>query len=894
MSTWSKSFGEFIYHTSYSGPEITRLTEDGIDLVRKFNLNDVISQGDYFHDFSRNRLYVYSNAEIPGVFNPKGNGKTYVAYFWVCLSNVQSQENPLTFTPQIGTTYGGTIDCEYQPFLDSGSENSVTVNISQQYQDSVKMQFGTIKANNGAHWYEKKDRWIFKNGEIYLKVGALSDSYSDFENVFAGKLAEPVFSDNGISISCQDKRYGILKSIPPEKFSIINHPAMDEEFIDAPVPILFGIKTDIKPARISEYTVTDQWSAGGGDFETWVDAVTPYYWRSIIGGTSTVNRDGVNQRTGTYCARLDIDASNSTAAIRTLTQSTDPWFDYADGVWLNRNCGYALLFYYYNSVAAKTAEWSLIIEIDGVIYYWDNSNKKWTTSSMFNPLPNVLSYTLLAESFYLPEAAGQYNSEETGMQYPLYFRIQNDSAASSSIYIDDFKIISLATYKISQTTFNNDFAGRIGIKSVDNVYKAGVEIFSPGNYESFIEGGIIILITDPGDSEIIVNAQGLKIEYDLTTGSLVTPNALSENVADIMFFTLRVLNQIPLTEINLPDLYELQSARTQRLGWYLMDLTETIEFIKLLQRSSIFHYIINVDGEHTAKYYRRSTTGNEIVFRNEDYRSYTFNAGTNSVFKTVIIKYAKAAMEDNYKIYSLSEDRVSYIYLEEGTLNSDTGILTALVADEEAATIAEFYISLVERPPARVKFSTINTAALNLVPTDKIILNRSVTDDLGNEISIHEDEIYSIISRKSNHKSMTADIEAGRDNDLAGIAQYGDANHLDDHVDHSDHTDTVHADVPHSDINHQDKTTHTDTPYSDSHQDYTDYADDYLDHTDGIGHTDRVVDHNDSISQHTDTAYVDHTDHSDFHSDIPHEDGHADYTTHSDTHSDTPHIDSYL
>ena len=894
MSNWFKDFGEFIYYTPYDEPETVRLTEDGVDLTRRFTLVEVVAQGEYFHDFNRDRLYIYPNADVAGVTTPKGNNKTYVSYFWVCLSNVQNEDNPVSYICHVGETYGATISSEYYPFLNANSENSVTINISQLYQDSVKMGFGNIKADNAAFWYPHAGEWVFKNGLLYIKVGVLGDAYADLTSVFSGKMSEPSFTDKGISIPCNDARYGVLKSIPPDKFSSTDHPDMDTEYIDTPIPILFGVKTNIKPVRISEYSTLDQWTAAGGDFESWQSATEPTYWKTVIAGTSTVNRDGVNQRSGTYCARIDVDATNRTGAIRTLADTAETWFDWEDGIWLNRNCGYALIFYYYNSVAAKTSKWALFINIGADTYYWDSASSVWKISGVifYNSLPNALAYTQFTEVFYLPETADLYSGTATGTQNPIYFRFQNDSAASSSIYIDDFKIVSLATYKISQTVFNDDFQNRIAIKAVDNVYRAGVEIFPPADY-IYLPGGIIVLASNPGADEITCNAQGLEIEYDLTTGSLVSPNAFSENVADILYFVLHILNEIPTANINLTNFYDLQTARTQRLGWYLNDLTETIEFIKLLQRSCIFYYIIDTDGKHATKYYRRSTTGDEVVFQDGDYKTYEFSAGTNSVFKTVIIKYAKEAMEDNYSIYSISEDRISYIYQEESTLNSDTGTATALVAESEVQAIAEFYMSMVERPPSRVKMTTINTNALDLLPTDKIRLNRSVFDTNGNEIIIHEDDIYSVISRQSNLKSMTTTIEAGLDTHLSGIGQYGDADRIDEHTDYSDHTDSVHADVPHGDAGHSDYTDHDDDAYIDSHEDHSDYRDSHDDHTDGV-YLDDHQDYTDNVSEHTDTAYVDHTDHSDGYGDIPHEDGYEDHTDHSDAYSDVEHTDSFL
>lgn len=51
------------------------------------------------------------------------------------------------------------------------------------------------------------------------------------------------------------------------------------------------------------------------DLEDWDDAETPTWWNHSHAGTSTVNREGVEQHGGTYCVRFDIDASNSVAQI---------------------------------------------------------------------------------------------------------------------------------------------------------------------------------------------------------------------------------------------------------------------------------------------------------------------------------------------------------------------------------------------------------------------------------------------------------------------------------------------------------------------------------------------------------------------------------------------------
>jgi len=896
MSTWVKDPLLFIYYTSGDMPEIIRLTEDGVELTRRFTPAEVTAQGEYCHDLIQSRLYVYPNADTPGIKTPKGNNKNYVAEFWVCLTNVQDADYPATYKPFEGEALQNYTPCEYYPFLPANSQNTVTMNVGEQYQDVIRMQYGQISASNAAFWYTHKDEWIFLNRPFYVKVGLISDSYADFVPIFAGKLQEPQYSDNGIRISTIDERSGILRSIPPDTFDSTRYTHMETEDENTPIPILFGIKNDILPVNVIPWDTVDQWGAAGGDFETWQDANNLTYWRSAVPGGSTVNRDGVNQRTGTYCCRLDINAGNDAASVRTLPAEADPYFELADGVWLNPGCGYAIVFYYYNSVAAKTSEWRLNVNVGGTVYYWDDGAQEWTTVVTDNSLANALAYTLVTSIFYVPETASLYSETETGTQYPLYFRFGNDSAASSSIYIDDFKIVSLPTYKISQTVFNDDFANKISIQSIDNVYQAGVEIFTPGDYVPFLEAGLFVLLANPADDVITCNARGLKIEYDFTTGALVAPNTFTENVADILYFTLTVLNKIPVASCNISDFGNLQTARTQRLGWYLKELTDTIEFAKLLQRSSIFHYIINVNGEHTVKYYKRSISADAVHLRNGDYGKYEYSPGTKSVFKRIVLKYAKHPMSSEYSIYTYDKDSVEYIYGETRTLGGD-GIITALVTEAEIEALAIFYSSLVESPPAKVNITTITPAIFSNIPTDKVYLNRSVINDEGTEISIHDDEIYAIISHRKNLKNMTSDLTLGLDTAMAGQAIYGDIALVNDHIDHDDHADSVHADVLHGDVAYQDHDDHDDEPYVDSHDDHTVYFDhdDHQDYTDA-GHIDHD-DHDDHTGHQDETInilYVDHTDHDDFHTDTPHEDGYDDYTDHDDIYTDIPYTDSWL
>jgi len=113
------------------------------------------------------------------------------------------------------------------------------------------------------------------------------------------------------------------------------------------------------------------------------------------------------------------------------------------------------------------------------------------------------------------------------------------------------------------------------------------------------------------------------------------------------------------------------------------------------------------------------------------------------------------------------------------------------------------------------------------------------------------------------------------------VTEHGD--YLDvHHTNYSDigWTDIAHGDHAHNDVGHADWTDHTNTPWSDTYEDWNQYFD-YFD----LGYTDHAV--------HDDTGYADagYTDTS--HSDSPHSDyDYFDWDDYADIeHSDVEHTD---
>ena len=139
-----------------------------------------------------------------------------------------------------------------------------------------------------------------------------------------------------------------------------------------------------------------------GDLETWASATDAGTWTEQIAGTSTVNRDGTEQRGGTYCARLDVDGTNSQARIYQTRAGLTA------GVW------YLATAYVKASAPAKSA-----------VLTWNGQSSNVTPGT---------SYQMVA---VINRASGTSHDVIIG----------KNSAASASLYLDDIslKAITLAS-----------------------------------------------------------------------------------------------------------------------------------------------------------------------------------------------------------------------------------------------------------------------------------------------------------------------------------------------------------------------------------------------------------------------------------------------------------------
>ena len=156
-------------------------------------------------------------------------------------------------------------------------------------------------------------------------------------------------------------------------------------------------------------------TAGGGGADVFAS------WTEATAGTSTVNDETGSVHGDSHACRLDVDGDNRAANVSQV-------------ITMVANADYILSVWYYNSVADKTAK---IVLYNTGTTTWLKSDGTWTSG-----VPDYIILTNQTGSYT------EYTLNFTAPQSTTYaFSLSNNSAASSSIYLDDVSIILAGGHK---------------------------------------------------------------------------------------------------------------------------------------------------------------------------------------------------------------------------------------------------------------------------------------------------------------------------------------------------------------------------------------------------------------------------------------------------------------
>lgn len=199
-----------------------------------------------------------------------------------------------------------------------------------------------------------------------------------------------------------------------------------------------------------------------GGFEVWTSPTVLTNWLCYPLGTSTINRESGSVHSGVYSMRLDIDAGNDYAVVAQNVTMT-PSGAYVFSIW-------------YKTAAGKTAGVRIR---DSGLHVRLKSDGSWIADDSGGiVLPTATTWTQFTFAF---TAHASYSS------YSIFCghnTVYGSTAASSSIYMDDFSLCG-AGFSVNTTTAPNQDAVRLTGLTAGTAYSCRVRAYQGAQYSIY-------------------------------------------------------------------------------------------------------------------------------------------------------------------------------------------------------------------------------------------------------------------------------------------------------------------------------------------------------------------------------------------------------------------------
>jgi parallel beta-helix repeat protein len=222
---------------------------------------------------------------------------------------------------------------------------------------------------------------------------------------------------------------------------------------------------------LSGKPITLQGESGGDPIVA--DATDLTNWTEHIGGATTVNREAVEQRNGTYCANINI-VGGGLGDIEQTTIPISPGASATFSVWAKAS-------------ATKTAKWTLVSDDGGTAQYLKDDGT-WTTSSTSPTFTVTTSYAEETVSFTGHADHSTYSltlARSTGGGWDLYF--------------DDVSVSVSATNTFQKSGVTTE----VEVSTMDDVWLTkGSNQDALSDHEWYWAGNVLYVRDDSGDPDV--------------------------------------------------------------------------------------------------------------------------------------------------------------------------------------------------------------------------------------------------------------------------------------------------------------------------------------------------------------------------------------------------------
>ena len=469
-------------------------------------------------------------------------------------------------------------------------------------------------------------------------------------------------------------------ALPKTHYNTTDYPNLEERADGAPVPIAYGVITDVVPVCIN--TSTQVYQLAGHAIHAVTQARTPEGTVLTEGVDFTLNA-GKNQLTllatpylaanTTYYFVVEADyAVSGSDYLRLVTKDA-----YANGqvfsidgsdAWTG-DAGHDLMFKVYGKESLGGSEAVMV----------NNGNQP---NSGMIALRNAAARTRLAQSFKTPASKSFYVT-----RIQLFFR--KTGAPSGSV-----RVAILSAYTPAEV--------QVGIKSEASVIPTGT---SAPRFVSFPQRAT--------DSGLVCDIEGA--EEVGSGGAAIVDGA--DMLEDLVVTRLEKSSSI----LDVAALADFKANRSQAVKAYIDRDTTFGDILGKLESSLLFKFVPLHDGTYAPTVYAAGEPAGTPHFFDEHYLSFSMRRDFSAVKSIVKVKYDENPSNQEMKVAEADSNVARFVYGTEETQEVET----CLTDGAEAATLAASYLGMYETPPLEVTFE-IRGYGLNLVPgKDKVKITRT-------------------------------------------------------------------------------------------------------------------------------------------------------------------------
>lgn len=187
----------------------------------------------WFFDVSNKLLYIHTST------GAAPNSVSESSYEFCILVNVEFGFSTHSSVYQIG---GQGIDYPYQPYVAVDFMSDISVRSGDFFSGTCQYSDGEIRFINDG-WFDNAFKtFIWTYGLVQVKIGKISDSYSDFLTVWVGVIEKYSVAEDSASLSVIDFRtYFLSRTIPTDLFMTSTYPYMDPNYANMAIPLVFGM-----------------------------------------------------------------------------------------------------------------------------------------------------------------------------------------------------------------------------------------------------------------------------------------------------------------------------------------------------------------------------------------------------------------------------------------------------------------------------------------------------------------------------------------------------------------------------------------------------------------------------------------------------------------------------